>query len=375
MDMKRLLIIGFGVFLAVAAGVMAYRFVAPLTVGVFVYYSTRPFYRKLKRFGIPSRVRAALVIILFSLPIVLIMGYTALLLVREVRRFSREYSIDGMAGAGTGTGANSTVLGSLNEARGLSPEGIVEAYRAGELDAVVEFLSSQAPFVFDLMSDLFVNMVIVVIVTYYLLVDGWRIRELLLRYDEDGVLREYFDTADEEISAAFVGNFLNVVIISAVAMVVYAGYNVVVPASVEVPFLALAGALTGIASLIPVVGMKVVYVPLAAAAGAGPLLAGDTSVVGYLVAFLIVVFVLVDTIPDVFLRPYLSGDCTHVGLLMLAYIIGPLFFGFHGLFLAPLILLLGVTFFYNVLPYLLGGDKESVGASDGNQASLDDYAG
>ncbi len=373
--MKRLLIIGFGVFLAVAAGVMAYRFVAPLTVGVFVYYSTRPFYRKLKRFGIPSRVRAALVIILFSLPIVLIMGYTALLLVREVRRFSREYSIDGMAGAGTGTGANSTVLGSLNEARGLSPEGIVEAYRAGELDAVVEFLSSQAPFVFDLMSDLFVNMVIVVIVTYYLLVDGWRIRELLLRYDEDGVLREYFDTADEEISAAFVGNFLNVVIISAVAMVVYAGYNVVVPASVEVPFLALAGALTGIASLIPVVGMKVVYVPLAAAAGAGPLLAGDTSVVGYLVAFLIVVFVLVDTIPDVFLRPYLSGDCTHVGLLMLAYIIGPLFFGFHGLFLAPLILLLGVTFFYNVLPYLLGGDKESIGASDGNQARLDDYAG
>lgn len=375
MEIKRLLTIGFGVFLAVAAGVMAYRFVAPLTVAVFVYYSTRPFYRKLRRFGIPSRVRAALVIILFSLPIVLIMGYTAFLLLREVRRLSQQYQLSEISGT------NSTAVGSLGSfgssggAQTLTPEGILEAYRAGELDAVVDFLSSQAPFVFDLMSDLFVNMVIVVIVTYYLLVDGWRIRELLLRYDEDGVLREYFDTADEEISAAFVGNFLNVVIISAVAMVVYASYNFVVPASVEVPFLALAGVLTGIASLIPVVGMKVVYVPLAAAAGAGPLLAGDTSVVGYLVAFLIVTFVLVDTIPDVFLRPYLSGECTHVGLLMLAYIIGPIFFGFHGLFLAPLILLLGVTFFYNVLPYLLDGEDERTRVNDENQSKLDDYAG
>jgi predicted PurR-regulated permease PerM len=375
MDAKRLLMIGFGVSLAVPAGVMAYRFVAPLTVGVFVYYSTRPFYRELRRFGISSRVRAVLVILLFSLPIVLIMGYTAFLLLREVSRLSQEYEIAGLAGTNSTAGGSLGSFGSSGGAQALTPEGILEAYRAGELDAVVDFLSSQAPFVFDLMSNLFVNMVIVVIVTYYLLVDGWRIRELLLRYDEDGVLREYFDTADEEISAAFVGNFLNVVIISAVAMVVYAGYNFVVPASVEVPFPALAGALTGIASLVPVVGMKIVYVPLAVAAGAGPTLAGDTSVVGYLVAFLIVAFVLVDTIPDVFLRPYLSGDCTHVGLLMLAYIIGPLFFGFHGLFLAPLILLLGVTFFYNVLPYLLGGEKEGTGATDGNQSRLDDYAG
>jgi predicted PurR-regulated permease PerM len=72
MDIKKHLMVGFGVFLAVSAGVLAYRFIAPLKVGVFVYYSTRPFYGRLRRFGIPSRVRAALVILLFSLPIVLL---------------------------------------------------------------------------------------------------------------------------------------------------------------------------------------------------------------------------------------------------------------------------------------------------------------
>ena len=362
--------VGFGVFLAVVAGFMAYRFVAPLSVGIFVYYSTRPFYRRLRRFGIPGRVRAALVILLFSLPVILLMTYTAFLFLREVRKVSQEYQIT-VAG-------NSTALGSLSsvsEIQGLSPGNVAEAYQAGELDGVVSFLSEQLPFLFDLASGLFVNLMIVIIVTYYLLVDGWRIRELLLRYDEDGVLREYFDKADEEISAAFVGNFLNIFVISAVAMVVYIGYNGVAPANARVPFPALAGGLTGIASLVPVVGMKVVYVPLAVAAGGAPLLAGDTSVAAYVVGFLVVTVVLVDTIPDVFLRPYLSGDCTHVGLLMLAYIFGPIFFGFHGLFLAPLILLLGVTFFYNVLPYLLDVEEEGVGATDGNQARLDDYAG
>ncbi len=48
--------------------------------------------------------------------------------------------------------------------------------------------------------------------------------------------------------------------------------------------------------------------------------------------FLVLTIVVVDTIPDLVLRPYLSGERTHVGLLMLAYIFGPIVFGFYGLF-------------------------------------------
>ncbi len=47
--------------------------------------------------------------------------------------------------------------------------------------------------------------------------------------------------------------------------------------------------------------------------------------------FLVLTIAVADTIPDLVLRPYLSGERTHVGLLMLAYIFGPIVFGFTAL--------------------------------------------
>jgi len=88
-----------------------------------------------------------------------------------------------------------------------------------------------------------------------------------------------------------------VIIISLVAIAVYSGYNALVPAAVEVPYPALAGALTGIASLIPVVGMKIVHVPLATVAAVPVLVGADSSLLLYVSGFLLVVVVLVDTIP------------------------------------------------------------------------------
>jgi predicted PurR-regulated permease PerM len=121
-----------------------------------------------------------------------------------------------------------------------------------------------------------------------------------------------------------------------------------------VPYPTLAGALTGVASLIPVIGMKIVYVPLAAATATPTLLGGDIAPLAYVVAFVVVAVVVVDTVPDLLLRPYFSGETTHVGLLMLAYILGPVVFGFHGLFLAPIVLVLLLTFGDTALPRLLG---------------------
>jgi len=39
--------------------------------------------------------------------------------------------------------------------------------------------------------------------------------------------------------------------------------------------------------------------------------------------FAVVSFVVVDTIPDLVLRPYVSGRTLHVRMVMLAYIVGP----------------------------------------------------
>jgi len=108
--------------------------------------------------------------------------------------------------------------------------------------------------------------------------------------------------------------------------------------------------------------MKIVYVPLAAAASVPTVLGDDFALLVYVVGFLVVSAIVVDTIPDIVLRPYFSGKTTHVGLLMLAYILGPVVFGFHGLFLAPIVLVLALTFANTALVHLLGGDTDEAGA-------------
>ncbi|MDZ5813401.1 AI-2E family transporter, partial [Halorubrum sp. AD140] len=212
-----------------------------------------------------------------------------------------------------------------------------------------------------------------VVVTYYLLIDGSRFHEWLLRFDDDAIVREYLETADDELEAVLYGNLLNVIAISIIAVVTYLAYNAVAPAAVEIPYPTLAGALTGVASLIPVIGMKIVYIPIAAAMSIPIALDGDLSLLVYVAGFLVVTVVVVDTIPDIVLRPYFSGETTHVGLLMLAYIFGPVVFGFHGLFLAPIILVLALTFANTALLRLLGVEPDPGPAIPEGQRRIDEF--
>jgi predicted PurR-regulated permease PerM len=117
--------------------------------------------------------------------------------------------------------------------------------------------------------------------------------------------------------------------------------------------------------------MKVVYLPLTGITALPLVLGGDSSLLVYVLGFLVVAVVVVDTIPDLVLRPILSGKNTHVGLLMLAYTLGPVVLGFYGLFFAPIVLVVGLTFAHTALPRLLGA-AEPDGLSP-NQMRLDDF--
>ncbi|MDZ5811056.1 AI-2E family transporter [Halorubrum sp. AD140] len=362
MDEKRFVIALFGLIVASIVGFIAYRFVAPLTVAVFLYYSTRRLFHRLERFRLPARVRAIVALSLIGIPLVGLLGYTLLLVLIEARRFIDQYPV-----AET-VGAENSWVGDLAELSNPTFDGVVAAYRSGQLDPLIDFVSDQAALLASTLSGLVLNLLIVVVVTYYLLLDGSKFHEWLLTFDDDAVVREYLETADAELEAVLYGNLLNVIAISIIAVVVYTGYNVVAPAAVEVPYPALAGALTGVASLIPVIGMKIVYVPLAAVTSVPTVLDGDLALLAYVVGFLVLASVIVDTIPDIVLRPYFSGKTTHVGLLMLAYIFGPVVFGFHGLFLAPIVLVLALTFASTALIQLLGGDPDDLGVESDHGA-------
>ena len=363
MNEKRLLIAGFGTVVAVLVAALAYRFIAALTVSVFVYYSTRRYYASLRRFRLPARVRAVVVLASLVVPFLLVVGYTLVLLAVETRRFITGSSFVDVA-------AQTPWLSGVQEIPSFTLSGLVTAYQAGDLDVFVSFAAEHAAFLTSVVSGFFLNAFIVVIVTYYLLIDGARIRAWLLRFDDDAIVREYLEAVDDELEAVLFGNLLNVIATALIAIAVYHGYNAAVPASVTVPYPTLAGALTGMASLIPVVGMKIVYLPMAVITAVPALVGSNSRLLVYVAGFLAAAIVVVDTIPDLVLRPLLSGERTHVGLLMLAYTLGPVVLGFYGLFFAPILLVIALTFADTALPRLLGADDDGLHPE---QRRLDDF--
>ena len=78
---------------------------------------------------------------------------------------------------------------------------------------------------------------------------------------------------------------------------------------------------------------------------------------------------IVDVIPDIVLRPYVSGRNLHMGMVMFAYIFGPLLFGWYGLFLGPMLLVVMVHFARLVLPELLDGERIQPYAVDPSQVT------
>ncbi|MXR41833.1 AI-2E family transporter [Halobaculum sp. WSA2] len=361
MNEKRFVVALFGLAVAVVIGTLAYRFIAAFTVSVFLYYSTRRYHQFLARFRLPPRVRAGVVLASLAIPLVLLISYAGVLLVVEARQFVTDTALVSAAAS------NIAWFAAIERIPEFTVQGIYEAYQSGDLEPFVEFATENASFLTTVVSEFVLNLFVVTIVTYYLLVDGDRISDWLLRFDDDAIVREYLEAVDRELEAVLFGNLLNVVAISLIAIATFSGYNALVPAGVRVPYPALAGALTGIASLVPIVGMKIVYLPVTAAMAIPPLLDGAFAELGYVLAFLLVAVVVVDTVPDLVLRPLLSGDETHVGLLMLAYTLGPVVLGFYGLFFAPIVLVIGLTFANTALPRLLGVDDAQttlVGSDD-----------
>ncbi|MFC7228558.1 AI-2E family transporter [Salinirubellus salinus] len=371
MNEKRLVVAVFGVVIAVLLGYLAFTFVAALTVAVFVYYSTRRYYKFLRRFRLPARVRAMVTLASLAVPLLLLVSYTLVLLVVEARRFVENSDLVAVAAD------TAPWLGNVNDVPEFTVGGMIQAYRSGDLDPFIQFATENAEFLTSVVSGFFLNAFIVVIVVYYMLVDGERIKAWLLRFDDDAIVREYLEAADRELEAVLFGNLLNVIATALIAITVYHGYNAFAPDPAMVPYPTLAGALTGLASLVPVVGMKIVYLPLTGIAAIPVLMSGvNQAFLVYVLGFLVVTVVVVDTIPDIVLRPLLSGETTHVGLLMLAYTLGPVVLGFYGLFFAPILLVVTLTFANTALPRLLGAEPETKSTGEGlhpNQLKLDQF--
>ncbi|AAV44483.1 HTR-like protein (plasmid) [Haloarcula marismortui ATCC 43049] len=362
---------GLGLLIGVAFVLVQFR--ATLIFTVFLYYASRPIYRKLESVSTPSyfseyslpyrrQILAVTTISVFLLPFLLLFTYTLALVVPAVQQFIGQNDLasgylSAIQSADSG-GLPEPIAGlQISDLLDMSPEEIVTILNAPSVRTWIEQTLGTLISSIGVFADVGIQAFLLLSGTYYLLTDGPRLsRWLFDHFDESGVVESYAIAVDDELSSILFGNILNALVTGIIGIVVFSAYNSISPAAVQVPFAPLVGALTGAGSLIPVVGMKIVYFPVGAILTVGAVASGQATAIGYVLLFLILAFVVVDTIPDFLIRPYVSGNRTHVGLLMFAYILGPIVFGAYGIFLGPILLVLVAQFFRTVAPYVATGE-------------------
>jgi predicted PurR-regulated permease PerM len=355
----------------VLAGVLlyvAYSFIGTLVFGVFIYYASRPVQRRLLRRFDSRMLASAVALTVVVLPILLLLGYTVAIGLQEFSRL-----------------ADTVDLGMYEEmlAPYIDIAEVVE--NPGSLLQDPNITDSVRPVLAATLGSLgfvgngLLHLFIMLALAYYLLQDGPKLRRWFERRfaDADGVLTSYATAVDRDLYRVFSGNIYNALFTGALGAMVYSTLDLVAPTGAGIPYPALVGLLAGAASLVPVVGMKLVYIPVGAYLFGSQFLSAD-PVYWVPTAFVLLSFVVVDTIPDFIVRPMVSGTTPnvtysrrppfvnvslagegglHVGMIMFAYILGPILFGWYGLFLGPMILVVVVHFAGVVLPELLSGTR------------------
>jgi predicted PurR-regulated permease PerM len=326
-------------------------FVGTFVLGVFFYYAVRPLHERVASRVSSRSISTVATFALVLIPILALVGYAGLVALRELFAAVDQQVVD-------------EALSLLQS----DPESVRELVQSPR--TVLASLEDPARFteyaqqgigIFGTVANAVLHLTLALAVSFFLLRDGPRIEEWFRTKiaDEDGVAEAYVTAVDTDLQTVYFGNVLSVVAVAAMSLAVYHGFNLVTPGTVKIPFPTLLALLTGLATFVPLVVGKLVYVPLAGYLAYTTTQAGTTSGLVWVGAFALVSFLLLDLLPQTFIRPYISGRSLHSGLVLLAYVLGAALFGWYGLFLGPLVLVLVVQATNVVLPELLHGEPLS----------------
>ncbi|MFB6091544.1 MAG: AI-2E family transporter [Haloquadratum sp.] len=319
-----------------------------IVLGVFVYYTMRPLYSRIHRVIGSSGVAAVVTLVGVVLPIVGLVLYVGLRAFREVLRSRPDWIT--AVGVIVGPERASSLADLLSALR--------DGGEAARLDpATLGWVFTKGRELLVPIGDVVVTLFLAVALAFFLLRDGDRLVSwcrAVVGDSEAGILRVYVRTVDHDLQSIYLGNVATAFLVGIGATVVYNGFNFLVPAAVTIPLPTMLGVLTGIASLVPLVVGKLVYVPLSLYL---LFAAVESNASAFPVVVLFIVsFVFLDVLPQMVLRPYLAGRELHVGLVMFSYVVGTLVFGWYGLFLGPLVLVLGIHLLGIVVPELAHGN-------------------
>lgn len=340
---------------AVFAGLVyvGWRYVGTVVLVVFVYYVTRPVFGRIHR-HVPSRTAAVAVsLVTVALPVLLLVGWTLVVVFLSLAEYLTpvpDAQIVALVGSSVDVSVVATQLNALVQEVAARPARLrtlgVGSVFAGATDVV----TSSVRVLFNVALHGFV----VLLVVFYLLRDGGRLAGMVrTTAPGDGDLFEpYVVAVDRDLESVYFGSILRALVTGVVAAVTFLLLDAVAPAAVRIPQPALVGVAAGVARLVPVVGSKLVTVPVTLVLIVRGVQDAPEAL-WFPVLFAVASVAVVDAVPDRLLRPYVGERTLHAGAVMLSYVLGLLLFGWYGVFLGPLILALTVEFGRLVAPALV----------------------
>ena len=341
-----------GVTVTAAVAYALYAYFTVLLFTIFAYYTSRPVYRRLIDHTDHPDLAVTATILAYTIPVVAVLGYGL---------FVAGQQLAGMFSSGPLSGFRSLVEPYLTVIEGPDvgswrailrrPGAVIDESTRHLLRRGIDPALTVLRTAFSLLARSFLLLVFL----FYLLRDDHKLAGWFRRVvHHDSAVVGYFEGVDETLETVFFGNLQTIIATSTIAVVVYWGLDAVAPAGggIAVPFLL--GALTGLGTMVPGIGMKLVYVPYALYLAFEALTGGATPL-WVPAAFFALTLVFVDTIPDYFVRSYLSSGDLSLGLVMLAYILGTMVWGWTGLFLGPIVLVAFLQFAREVAPALTAG--------------------
>lgn len=353
--------------LAIVATYIAYSFVGMIVLGVFGYYATRPIYRRLKKRIDSDGFAAGLTITLVLLPIIVLMFYAGFQAFQQAQQ---------VLGGSTGFALTWEYFN-------------LEALSNTQRETFVSALQNPSQFISNPRQTLQTvlqagrRVLSAVVGTLLLLGLAMTLSYFLLKNDDalsaglcdlfggrETTAYAYAAVVDDDLESVFFGNLLFVVAMSVIAAVVYWGTNLLAPQGLQIPMMFVLAFLTGVASLVPVVVGKIIYLPIVGYLGLQAVRLNGNQLVfvgGVLVAY----FLVLDILPQAVLQPYITSRQLDMVMLMFAYILGPVLFGWYGFFLLPIVFIVMLEAVRIVLPELVRGEALTPTASIGESAGTD----
>jgi predicted PurR-regulated permease PerM len=220
---------------------------------------------------------------------------------------------------------------------------------------MVRELMDWSVLVVGFVGDIFLRLIITAVVLYYLLKHDTRLSNWAT--NNFGTLTpqwtRYWKRVDEDLSNIYFGNILNGIIAMVIAIIIALVYSFFAPDPIDIPYPVLFGIIAGISSLIPIIGVKIAYIPVTLYISGVAYTTDATGLFPYVIIFVVFCVVILDFLQDLLIRPYISGKNLHIGLLLIAYIAGPLMLGWYGFFFAPILLVLIYHFSDLILPDII----------------------